>query len=309
MDLAINKIKKKLPVCDDLMDEEYGIQTYKYCAPIFIASIFSGISFEKEEHLAPGKIDKNTTVRSGTVTFVCYKGDFFALTCKHVIEALERKQGKWKEEQKEKHNCEPALDGFGFYTLIDNNQFHFNYKFTIIKQTENGNSIDIAIARINSSSISRLNRTSITLTAKNSYPKTGIASGYPEEQRIIKKGEKISTFCPKIVTCIASLSETMNGNMYMEDAIAAHNDVDVLSGMSGGPVIWSSDKCFGLVGIVKEGNDIQPKEDGLRLENGILINIEKITPILLDNWLLQVPKQNELKDESKLLIIPKSMRI
>jgi len=308
MDLAINEIEKKLPVCDDLMDEQHGIQTHKYCAPIFIASIFSGTYFEKEEHLAPDKIDNNTTVRSGTVTFVSYKGDFFALTCKHVVEALERKQEKWKEEQKEKYNCEPPLDGFGFYTPIDNNQFHFNYKFTIIKQAESGQSADIAIARVKYSSISRLNRTPITLTAKKTYPETGIASGYPEEQRIIKEGEKISTFCPKFVTCIASLSETMNGNMYMEDKITAHNDVDVLSGMSGGPVIWSSDKRFGLVGIVKEGYDIQPKEGGLTLEDSILINVEKITPILLDNWLGQVPKQNELKDESKSLYIPKAMR-
>ncbi len=289
------------------MNERHEVQTQKYCVPIFIASIFSGTYWEKEENLAPEKIDEDT-LRSGTVTFISYKGEFYALTCKHVVEVLEKKQREWKEEQKRKFDFEPPLDGLGFYTPIDNNQYHLNYKFTIIGQDGDSQQPDVAIARIHHTSISRLNRTPIRLTAKKLYPETGIASGYPEEQRIIKPSERISTFCPKFVACVASLRETMNGNIYIQDTITTHNDVDVLSGMSGGPIIWSSKDRFGLVGIVKEGYDIQPKEDGLTIENSILIHGEKITPKLLEQWLKEVPEIQELKDESKSLFIPEAMR-
>lgn len=300
------EIVKKLPICDDLMNERHEVQTHKYCAPIFIASIFSGTYWEKEENLVPEKINKDA-LRSGTVTFISYKGEFFVLTCKHVVEALEKKQIEWKEDQKKKFDFEPPLDGVGFYTPIDNNQYHLNYKFTIIGQDETGQQPDVAIARIHYSSISRINRIPIKLTAKKSYPETGIASGYPEEQRIIKPGKRISTFCPKFVSCVASLRETMNGNVYIQDTITDHNDVDVLSGMSGGPIIWSNIDRFGLVGIVKEGYDIQPKKDGLALEDSILIHGEKVTPDLLEQWLKQVSEIQELKDESKSLFIPEDM--
>ncbi|MFC1502809.1 trypsin-like peptidase domain-containing protein [Pseudomonadota bacterium] len=294
---------KKLPICDELLDEHKKLLTHFYCAPIFIASTFSGTFWVKEEHLAPEKIDENTT-RSGTVTFIKYKGELYALTCKHVIDALKNKQREWKEEQEQKFNFTPPEEGIGFYTPIDNNQYHFNYEFTIVPVDDNGVQPDLAIARVELYSIERLKRKPLIFTGKSKLPETGIASGYPEEQRIMKQGEKLNTFSPKIVTCTATLNESMAGNIYIEDSIDSHNDVDVLSGMSGGPLIWSSHDKFGLAGIVKSGYDIQPKEGGLILNNCIVVHGERITPKLLDNWLKSIPSLNLLEDKSKSLFIP-----
>lgn len=294
---------KKLPVCEELLNEQKGLNTHRFCAPVFIASTFSGTLWVKDEHLAPEKIDSDT-LRSGTVTFVQYKGRFYALTCWHVIESLEKRQQQWKEEQVEKFNCLPPIDGIGLYTPIDNNQYHFNFKFTKVGCEKT----DVAIARITSHAFKRLGRSAITLAAKKQFPETGIASGYPEEQRIITAGRNINTFSPKFVVCIATLSESMGGTVYIEDSISTHNGVDVLSGMSGGPLIWSDSKRFGLAGIIKSGHDIQPKDNGFATEDSIFIHAQKVTPQIFDEWLESVPPLEEIKDESKSLVIPEGMR-
>jgi hypothetical protein len=298
-----NSEEKTLPVCDDLLNEKKELKTHSYCAPIFIASTFSGTLWVKDEHLAPEKINDNT-LRSGTITFIRYKGNCYALTCKHVIESLEKRQQEWKDEQLEKYKFTPPMEGIGLYTPVENNQYHFNYKFTKIDDPD----IDLAIARINPSSFKRLGRSAITLAKKVKLPETGIASGYPEEQRVIKTGKHTNTFSPKFVVCIATLQESMNGNLYIQDSITDHGNVDVLSGMSGGPLIWSDLKHYGIAGIIKSGYDIQPKTDGLTSEDSIFIHAERISPELFEKWLEKVPAAEQLKDETKSLYIPETMR-
>ncbi|RIA31311.1 trypsin [Ectopseudomonas oleovorans] len=297
------KVNNELWVCNRLFNKKKEIGTHRYCAPIFIASTFSGTLLIKDEHLAPSKIDENT-LRSGTVTFIQYKGGFYALTCRHVIDSLERQEQQWKDEQLQNHDFIPPISGMGLYTPIGNNQYHFNYKFTKVADTN----VDLAIARIKPDVFKRLDRSAITLASKKKLPRTGIASGYPEEQRAIKEGNSINTFHPKFVSCIATLQESQSGNLYIQDTISEHRGVDVLSGMSGGPLIWSDSKRFGLAGIIKSGYDIQPKENGFTSENSIFIHAERVTPQLLDNWLESAPPMEELKDETKSLYIPSNMR-
>ena len=68
--------------------------------------------------------------------------------------------------------------------------------------------------------------------------------------------------------------------------------------MSGGPVVWSDSKKYGLLGIVKEGVPIQPAKDGLFKENGILIHIEHLTTNKLDEWLKYLPKDSKVQDKT-----------
>ncbi|WP_152985469.1 hypothetical protein [Pseudomonas taeanensis] len=298
---------KKLPVCDSLFDEKKELNTWQFCAPVFIASTFFGTLICRDSDLVFKEFSESS-VRSGTLTFVSYKGQCFAITCKHVADALENKQAEWKNEQCEKYQNEPAIDGYQFFTPIENSQYHFNYKLTPAPANEDGTQPDIAIARVNHHSITRLGRKPIILTKKESLPGTGIASGYPEEQRAIRQGNNVNTFAPKFTACIATLQVTGKGEILVQDTIADHKGLDVLSGMSGGPIIWSNGTKFGLAGIVREGLDIQPKHGQLMVENGIWIHGERITPELFDRWLNAVPALIELKDETKSLYIPTGMR-
>jgi len=259
---------KKLTVCNDLLNNKKEIVTWKYCAPAFIASTFVGTVIADEEKLIFKNYDKDS-VRSGTLTFMSFKGEVFAITSNHVIESLEKKQSAWKLEQLEKYGYEPPMEGLELFIPIENNQYHFNYKFTSVPGDYDGIQPDIAIARVNLHSIKRLGREPIMLCEKINIPETGIASGYPEEQRDIREGENLNTFSPKFVTCTASLQVTGNGELLLQDPIESHNGVDNLSGMSGGPIIWSDEKNFGIAGVVKKGLDIQPKEGQIVTENGI----------------------------------------
>lgn len=297
----------KLPVCDSLLDDNNELNTWQFCAPAFIASSFFGTLICKDEDLIFREFVEQS-VRSGTLTFVSYKGQCFAITCKHVVDALEKKRADWKSEQLAKYQVEPDIDGYQIFTPIGNNQYHFNYKLTPVPVRDDGSQPDIAIARINHRSVTRLGRKPILLAKKNSLPKTGIASGYPEEQRVIRHGDNINTFAPRFTTCVATMQLTDKGDILVQDTIEDHKGLDVLSGMSGGPIIWSNSKRFGLAGIVREGLDIQPKQGQLMVENGIWIHGERITPDLFDAWLSTTPALMELKDETKSIYISAEMR-
>lgn len=294
---------KQLAVCEGLLDQNKKIDTGRYCAPVFIASSFFGTLLANDEELVPKKFDKNS-VRNGTLTFVSYKGEYFALTCNHVLEALEKRQNAWKKEQLEKFDFEPPIDGVELFTPIGEFQHHFNYKLIPVPQSEFGEQPDVAIARVKLDYIKRLGRKAIVFANKKSLPETGIASGYPEEQRSIRQGKSLHTFSPKHVECIATLQVTAKGGLLLQDPVEDHGALDVLSGMSGGPIIWSDAKRFGLAGIVMEGLDIQPKEGQLVEEPGIWIHGERLTKELFDKWIQVIPPLQELENKTKTLSVP-----
>ena len=298
---------KKLLVCDSLIDANKKINIWRFCAHAFIASTFFGTLICKDSDLVFAEFDHDS-VRSGTLTFVSYKGEFFAITCKHVLDALEKKQTSWKNEQIEKYGHDPVFEGYHLFTPIGKNQYHFNYKLTPVPVRDDGSQPDIAIARVKYHSIDRLGRKSIPLSKKDILPETGIVSGYPEQQRVIYQGKNINTLSPKFTSCIATLQITAKGDILVQDTIDDHKGLNVLSGMSGGPIVWSDGDEFGLAGIAREALDVQPKEGQLMVENGICIHGERITTELFDIWLKSIAPLNELKDESKCLYVPSGMR-
>lgn len=290
---------KKIGISDLLLDSNKEYNTWRYCAPIFISEQF-GTHFYNQEELLPIEIDEKC-VRNGTVTFLTYKNEIFALTCAHVVSSLKTRQQDWKKEMVKKVGFEPPIDGFHFFTPQGKGQYHFNYEFTIDPEST-GTSPDIAITRIDSLVMERIDRQPIALDNQTyKFPATGIASGYAEYQRVEYVGEKLNTFSPKFIACLATLELTSAGNLLLQDKIEHHNGVDNLSGMSGGPIIWSEGDSFGLAGIVKKGYDIQSKEGGLSTEDNIRILGERITVDTFEKWLSKVPGKKKLQDQTKML--------
>ena len=299
---------KKLEIANLLMDDQNKFNTWRYCAPIFITDMF-GIQFSDKQNLFPEEIDEKS-IRNGTVTFVSYKGELFALTCEHVSSALKSKQNKWKNEQIRKYGFEPPVGGYHFFTPKGNGQYHFCYEFTSVPQNSDHTQPDIAISRIDAFVMERLEREPIPLEGQMPpLPLTGIASGYPEEQRIeYNTGKVLKTFSPKFTVCVATIQITGKGELLLQDNIVHHNDVDKLSGMSGGPIIWSHNDTFGLAGIAKDASSIQPVKDGIFTENNIFILGEKITTDIFQKWLLEIPEKKQINDQSKRLHIPEGMK-
>jgi len=294
-------------ICEDLLDKNEGLNTWLYCAPIFIANSAFGILLCDDNELIFEK-NEDQSIRSGTLTFISYNGELFALTCKHVVDALEKRQNLWRTNEKKKYGFTPSIEGFYFFTPINNYQYHFNYNLTKVPQNEDGTQPDIAIARVNLHTISRLGRRPIELSYKNHLPETGIVSGYPEQQRSLKHGKRLNTFAPKFVTCVATLQVTSEGYLLVQDIIENNNELDSLSGISGGPIIWLNSNTFGFAGIAKEAKPVQPKEGGIMDKNSIWIFGEKITPNIFEKWVSQIPPLKELKDETKKIHIPNAVR-
>ena len=71
----MNTNTKKLTICNALFDKIKKLITWKYCAPVFISSAFSGTLISKDTDLVFKNHDESS-VRSGTLTFVSYKSQF-----------------------------------------------------------------------------------------------------------------------------------------------------------------------------------------------------------------------------------------
>lgn len=296
---------KELELTDLLMDDHNEINTWRYCAPIFITDMF-GTLFSDKQNLLPEEFNE-TSVRNGTVTFVSFQGELFALTCDHVASALKSRHEKWRNEQIEQYGFEPPLGGVHFFTPRGNGQYHFCYEFTSVPKNPDDTQPDIAIARIDPFVMKRIEREPISIDIQIPVlPVTGVASGYPEEQRVeYNTGKQLNIFSPKFTTCIATLQVTENGELLLQDNIDQHNGVDKLSGMSGGPIIWSKEDSFGLAGIAKKASNIQPKADGIVNENNIFIFGEKITPEIFEKWLSKIPKKSNRRIKARVYMCPK----
>lgn len=295
-------VKKKLVFCDDIKKGEKYVAS-DYCAPIFIANSSFGVSISKDIDLVFEEITEDS-VRSGTLTFISYKGQALALTCGHVVAALRKKREESRRAMLEKYGEDFNQVSLHFYTPIGLDQFHFNYELTPVPIDPDGTETDLAIARIDRSVITRLGRTPLIFTDKKNLPKSGLAGGYPEQQRTITNQGLLGTLSPKFVACIAELQITGNGDLMLQDEIAESNGVDNLSGMSGGPILWSDSKRYGLAGIVYEGLDIQGGKERLVPGSGILIRGVQLTSKKLDKWLLGIPHSSRVEDQSKRLHVP-----
>ncbi len=73
----------------DLEGDNQQVDTSRFCIPIYIAGGF-GISLEKEADFFPAESDQ-PKIRSGTLTFIKRDGQVYGITCRHVVEALERR--------------------------------------------------------------------------------------------------------------------------------------------------------------------------------------------------------------------------
>lgn len=108
---------KKLLVCDTLFDDKQELITWQYCAPVFISNTFSGTLFSKEKDLLFKEFDSDS-VRNGTLTFLSYKGELFAITCKHVVHALNNKQVAWKMNSEKNINTNRLLMDINYLHLL-----------------------------------------------------------------------------------------------------------------------------------------------------------------------------------------------
>lgn len=307
---------KSLVIHGDLMDyKSKDSATCKFCAPIFLTPSF-GIFLDGNENLLPkdGSLPKR---RNGTLTFVEYKEQIYGITCRHVTDILESENKKIRDEYLLKYGINESLiqgDLFYFFIPHGNNQIHINSRFHPVSKDSLSNKYpDVSIAKIKPDILRQIGRRPIPINEnhiilqKDITEFCGIATGYAEQNRkAIASSNILNTISIPCITIYSSFASLTGNSLILFDELREEPDADNLSGMSGGPILWSSRKNWGLAGIIKEGKDLKKNDlDSIKPTPGIWIEGERIVNQKLIEWIKELPKaENYLPNRSKRISIP-----
>jgi hypothetical protein len=165
---------------------------------------------------------------------------------------------------------------------------------------------DIAIALLPDDFLPSINRRSlkqekITLpneTEKSDQRLTGVACGFPERNRNITDSSimGMKDFGKGFVYMFAHFDSITEHNIRIIDEIKKTNGVNNLSGMSGGPMFWSTEYRWGLAGIIKSGDDLIPRFEYDGPPDSVIPTINvSAEPLLSKNikrWIIRSPKKN-----------------
>lgn len=299
---------QKLPIHDDLY-KDGEIIAHRYSCPIFIAREF-GIALAGQDRLLGN--GSSPEMRSGTLTFISIDDNVYGLTCRHVVEALDAEESEQKKRWKGEINFEPPEPIFGFFFPKGDSQIHINSKFyPAEKDFFTRHHPDVAIAKISAETFSRIGRQALSIGSfpdRNIIDSQGfscIAQGYPELSRDIKNQSTLSIPGVTALAPCVQLSEkgfTMHAELETPPNIKNGN----LSGMSGGPVLWSTEDQWGLLGIVKQGSDLIPDASNTTLiSSGPTIWVEGVplTQQVLLNLIGTIPEDDApLRDQTKKIV-------
>lgn len=302
--------ENKMPIHSDLHDSANQIVTANYCCPIFITPSF-GVALSAPNHLIEGS-EASPRVRSGTLTLVSYNGEYYGLTCRHVVEELEAQDRQKMNKLKELGITVFPPEGLAYFFFPKGDyQIHINAHFHKAPGDEyTASSPDIAFGRIPTETFEMIGRNALPLDRFSNLEEvmignfTGIATGYPENTRRHIPDKKADHLGVSTVIATAPLDGSTS-RLKMISELDTSPDADNLSGMSGGPVIWSDQKSWGVAGIIKEGRDIKPKEgeDQIINKDCIWIDGEPITRETLINFLDSIPNDEvQMRCHTKKLI-------
>jgi len=113
----------------------------------------------------------------------------------------------------------------------------------------------------------------------------GIAVGYPTG---IKENTKDGRVCIPCVYVLGELPSITEKKAVLFSVLDHDPGIDSFSGMSGGPIYWSDQFAYGLLGITYEA--ASPREAGIVKNNRIHIIGELLSLNRFELFLSQIPK-------------------
>lgn len=248
--------------------------TAKHCTAIFICDSQIGI-------------EPNRNNLNATLTFLEFGGKVYGITCKHVADICKKK------EVSKISTC--------FTTLTKGKYFILNEFICPPSEVFVYPAPDIAIRQIHPDFPQAIGKIPIKLE-QNNIPALGtichaVAVGYPtsKKQRVdVQNGYRIEMPCVHALVEISSINEC-NSQLSLHSELEQTVQVKDFNGMSGGPVFWSTEEKYGLLGITYEALLPNPSENSLGGCPRIAIKAELVTPERFKNWLLQFPLLTEEK--------------
>ena len=138
----------------------------------------------------------------------------------------------------------------------------------------------------------------------------GLAAGFPEESRsVLPQAELLNTLRINFTVIVAKVEGLSSQRVQLFGKLLNPSPVDNLSGMSGGPNLWSHEGDWGLADIVEHGQDVmrsgQVVEDLIFDAPTVWIEGEPIGSELLQELVGLVPVDDQpLTDYSRTLLVP-----
>lgn len=276
-----------------ITDELYN-EGCKHCAALFLVKPKVGFRPQPE-------------YRNGTITFIEHKGITYGVTCRHVVELLRQKITELGDE----NLC--------FATIVKQNIYVIDrFKFPTAEDSFTQEQPDIAIQQIHPKLCETIGKKPYKLTSKNEDFENieyALAIGFPEEKAVEKHSEnrffyQIQMDC---VHALGKLQSCNNNRLLIFSSLDTTPDINKLSGMSGGPIFWSTDSTHGLLGIIHKAlpTKLDPNKSNESLSGGsqIALKGERITLDKFSNWVSQLKINTDLFPEKKTWSITCSIHI
>ena len=282
---------KRWRISKKIAGKSGDLDTSKFCAQVLVGSPYFATILKSKDDWSFSSASESP-VRNGTITFFKFKGEYFAATCLHVIDAL-------VSTNKSPEVRDPQL----LFIHRDNIYHHFNYELFPVPKDHDDHQPDVVIGRIEKEFVDRINCDALTLKGHPRDLKFAIATGYPERSREIR--QHIETFSVQSI-CISFVASIQfnNRHLLLHDRIKDHPDhTNNLSGISGGPILWSRKDNIGLLGISSSGYDLGVAPDGFQHPK-IFIFGEYFSLERALRWIEGIPAMSKTKDQSKQVYIP-----
>jgi hypothetical protein len=246
--------------------DEFRASACSHCAPLFI--------IKQDVEMAPTADDP-----SATLTFIRFGGRTYGITCKHVVASL-------------RDRIQKSGNGFSHTFFLALERHHVvQDRFVIPPGDWVTPAPDIAIRELNPHLPEYLGKAALDLDAcpvpALAEVEFAIAVGFPDRlktQVASLLGYQLSMPC---VHAVAENHSTTGPSFTLFSELTETPGIRDLSGMSGGPIYWSSTTCYGLLGITYESS---PLDDSLAGSAAVHIKGHLVDQATIADWVSRVPR-------------------
>ena len=249
-----------------VVSDEFLSNACKHCAPLFI--------IRHQVEMAPKADDP-----SATITFIRFRERTFGITCKHVVKML---QGRIKE----------SGNPFSHTFFIALKKHHVvQDRFLVPPGDWITPEPDIAIRELHPDFAEYVGKSALDVQTCVVPPLSAVAFavavGFPDrlkEQISEGPGYRLSMLC---VHAVAENRSTQGHSFSLFSELESTPAIRDLSGLSGGPIYWSNESEYGLLGITYESS---PLEGALAGSAAIHIKGHLADLATIERWTSQVPR-------------------
>lgn len=238
--------------------DDFNRKACLHCAALFL--------------IPPGQ-DPSASQLNGTLTLLTLGEKVFGVTAQHVVDVA-RAQGKRLATVRGLVKDFP-LDSFWQPRAI----------------VPGAEPPDLAITDLEPSLLTLLGKEAVPLERQpDGNPSHGVAVGFPTEIKFrvaAPGGYFIASTCVHVP---AENSSPAGPFFTLFSELSTSPSISTLSGISGGPIFWTSEGDYGLFGITRSGPEVDPPLSGTGKGSfgggpRLVVRGERITPSILNDWL------------------------